>query len=351
MGEFPAPLYNPERLEVVEGGKIFPCFHYIPLQRKIVFGNRLDNNIFTDSLDLETIKKHCSIVQKHFTALARCVAEYEPDAIYRAFTAFFVSPNIMVTARHCLEKQPYGMKPGRIFFQNVDGYITKLPPLYIVKHSAGRLEVLDECPVEVIKDIETGVGDVEAHDFAFLKVVKWTPPDPNSPTGVTRPPHTCLFPSVVIPEVDNYIYSIQFNGRVDDGFVEKHGDENLKKTVQSGVFLSLLLSANEPSLSAGRVKVVKPPLMVAYGSSTLPGSSGAPAFSENDLGHFCSVHLGGVDTKANMFVPHTSNNGCLVADPFFQAAYARHVPADFAGADGLLEVPQEVKDYIAHKFE
>jgi len=345
MGEFPAPLCSPERLEVVEEGKIFPCFVFDTIQNAILYGNELDENIFTDTLDLDAIKKHGSVVQKHFFALACCVAEFDAQSTIRAFSAFFVSPNIMVTARHCVES--ISGPPARILFQYVDRLVTTLPAFFIRRRPAGRAAILEECPVEVIKDIETGVGDISIHNFAFLKVTQWIPVE--SKFFSKRSPPTWIFPSVVLPKVGNYIYTIQFNGVVTDAFLNKHHDENLKQKVKSGIYLSDLLGATRPSLSAGCVKVVKPPVVVAYGSSTLLGSSGAPAFSENDLGHFCSIHYGGIYETQQAFVPHTSNNGCLVADPFFQEAYARHVPADFT--ESGLAVPQEVKDFITHKFE
>jgi len=217
----------------------------------------------------------------------------KPDSF---FTAFFVSPRILVTARHNLYDKSY-RRMKRFAFSL---YVSLEAALCM--YSEG-IEVVYE-PVE--EPLTAGTRLV--HDFVFLQ--------PIYPNYLHN---TFLKPSSTTPTVGNIIATIQFNGEVDEEWMDKQCKyANLAAMVELPSVLRDLITTRQ-SVSVGHVAEIRTPT-IFYANSTTDGASGGPGFIIDPVTQieFCSIHGGGFNNEAH-------NHGTLSTDPVFMDAFSKIV--------------------------
>jgi len=298
------PHQNHQRETLPLRSCTFPCFAVYPYINEIILLETLYEDqssainypaIRDDLLQFGTI---APAVVRAFAWKNGAVEGNKKPKISHYFTAFFVAPTVLVTARHNLFDKD-GNRMQNIFFTTERGILEARDIFFPVA-------ILYE-PEEAFK-----VTEYMKHDFVLLTVKDYKHP-------------MFLSPSTVIPTVGDLIVTMQYNGMIDNAWyaqqklLTSHIQHKLER-------INELLNTNDESISIGRVAEIRP-TTILYAVSTTPGASGAPGFilkpGSKQTFEFCSIHGGGVNGEAH-------NHGMLAMDPTFMTAYNQFVVPELA---------------------
>jgi len=210
-----------------------------------------------------------------------------------SFTAFFISTNKIVTAKHNLYRREDNSKYARFSFDLMDQVWFNKFPSY---HETRPMTLIYE-PVEPLP----------TYDFVFFEAVSpYNHPVWISPFGKSG--------ELVHPVLFSVVATIQFNGSVDQEWL------NYQKTKSPSIELTVAelndaLNVNGQSISIGKVVSIDETnnTTISYTTSTSPGSAGAPGFCGKYL---CFIHSGGSEEH---------NYGMLIDNAVFKRAYNTYV--------------------------
>jgi len=284
-------------------GYIIPCFLSIPCTdraSRIVIPAKLHDPYSKDLTIAPEILLFLANLKDSNWAVVRAFGYKDSktplDDPFVQFTAFFVSPTVLATARHNLYHEEGGVNLGIL-------------PLFSFGTFANT-EADEYHPIDVIYEPDEKLEretlkHLPKYDFAFLRVK--TP---------TYQHETFIQPAYTPLKIDDVISTIQFNLIVDDDWVnlQKLHARQLTLTPDQ---INRYMHDSRQSTSPGKVMSIDPPT-VRYGNSTAKGASGAPGFSVASKNGFCLIHSGGTTQE-----PH--NRGMLVDNDVFRKAYDTHV--------------------------
>lgn len=290
-------------LAVDSSGKLFPCY---AVRDTIVLVTPPGG---TNTVSFPPLRSISFIVSVGDAAPAVCLGygfTGDADVNPTAFTAFFIAPNILATARHNL----YDDKKDD--FPKLHHFAIELGSMVTMNHKDReyiRAEVIYE-PDEEIYHPKRGV--IPLYDFAFLKV--------------DYQHNLWLKPSTKEVQKEEVVVTLQFNGIVTQEWVAKQKQLWIESQKQRGVEEDIAsrfpdkvstvvyaLRTRFKSVSPGIAKKILHPL-IFYANTTSPGSSGAPGFASSSPIEFSFIHGGGTTKE-----PY--NHGMLANNSVFIAAY------------------------------
>jgi len=300
-------------LHIVKGVFIFDYQHKLIMNE---FNNHFKEQAVKDKSISQVFSNH-STYEEAWPAVVQLIMQFDND-IYLTGTAFFVAPNILVTAKHYLRPLNSTAYIGlTIVFDDEPG-IPKLPEKKERQYKVKEIPLTVDTNI-IDKDPKIDLPRDFSCDFAFLECNNYTS-------------SVFLVPNISVKQGDT-IATMGFNYKPNKEVLSIFFDDISK--VNPLTILHLMANFNEAFTDFRRMHASPGSILtstlantVAHDCSTLNGSSGGCVIGADKKGTFSFIHIGeGIqyaDAKQTIMRPKEERNYNVmlsVAHPEFKKSY------------------------------